>query len=46
MWAGAFDGLVTLFRFMAIMLIIFVPLGAWKAWELLSALFKHITWVN
>lgn len=42
MWSGMFDALESLFKWMAILLVIFVPLGAWKAFELFSWAWEHI----
>ena len=46
MWGGAFDALADMFKYMFVLIVIFVPLGMWKMFELLNALFKHIAWVN
>lgn len=39
------DGIFDLIKYMAWLLIMFVPLGAWKAWELMVMLFAHLAWV-
>lgn len=42
--AGAFDGLMYIFYSLFILCVLFVPLGIWKAIELLAILFRHIYW--
>lgn len=43
-FSRAFDGIIYLFFTMAVLLLIFLPLGIWKAVELISYFIKHIHW--
>lgn len=42
MFGGIGDGFVGLFRFMTVLLYIFVPLGMWKLVELIILMLKHV----
>lgn len=44
MYGGLGEGIEWLFKTMIALIIIFVPLGLWKAFELLSELMSHISW--
>jgi hypothetical protein len=44
MYGNLGDGIVGLFFAMATLIVVFVPFGVWKVYELLSELFSHIHW--
>lgn len=41
---GPGDAFVALFKFLCLLVIVFVPLGIWKLFEILSWFFHHIHW--
>lgn len=42
MVSGIGDAIGDLFKWMLIMLVVFVPLGVWKLVEIIMWLFKHV----
>lgn len=42
MYQGMFDGLEALFKFIAALLIIFIPLGLWKLIDIIIWVWNHI----
>lgn len=41
----AWSAVAWLFWILVGLLVIFGPLGVWKAWELIQALLRHVHWV-
>ena len=43
---GMLDGIGTALAAMGILLLVFIPLGAWKMIELIMEFLSHIQWVS